>query len=592
MLGSVAVKLIRSQRRAGHLIVWERITSSKELVLQSHVRLGLKTNTGTENVGQSSTLLGQSIDDRSARWSQGRLEHEAEDAENAVEVAKILLLGLASLVGAPLDTGHHLGDEDQVDNEWRGKQRVFADIEDADGLMAAHEDLGVILVESTLVIANRWHVLDDDAVVWMLALLVQLGIGSDHIIDNIGLGDLLGAELPVRAQIHAVVVAEMVVAGNAGELDTGVDEEVDEGRLHLGLARLEVIAANVSLVLLSKLDGSRNKGVLGGTIDEWSTLENGGNSEDGRRRDFFMSFFDGLEQILGSVIDTLDEVGVTLGIGSPLNDDLVQVIRSLEVAVLPIRTELLDQLVSSIPDVFANLFYVFPGCLGSRNQVISTLFLVGSNEVWVVNGWERSHSSHFLLDKLLQGRLQDGGSVQGISQVESANVPSADNEIIGVHHWKHLVEWNINLQAGLGIRAELDRGSHEQGTIIVGFLLALFGLPAQSTAVGQDPSSDCGAIVSTPADQHDADLRDLAIDLEVVHRLLWGCKKLTIGTLSNRRSPVGVLAHNLAVSVLDIGRVDREKVTVSSCRCRAIGQGKALAIIGVRSHCRCFSSVA
>lgn len=38
--------------------------SLEELVLQSHLRVRLETNTGPEDVGQSRALLGESIDHR------------------------------------------------------------------------------------------------------------------------------------------------------------------------------------------------------------------------------------------------------------------------------------------------------------------------------------------------------------------------------------------------------------------------------------------------------------------------------------------------------------------------------------------------
>lgn len=45
----------------------------EELVLESHIRLRLKTNASTEDIGQSRTLLRQSIDHRGARRSQRSL---------------------------------------------------------------------------------------------------------------------------------------------------------------------------------------------------------------------------------------------------------------------------------------------------------------------------------------------------------------------------------------------------------------------------------------------------------------------------------------------------------------------------------------
>lgn len=45
----------------------------EELVFKSHIRLRLETNASTEDIGQSRTLLSQSIDHRSARRSQRSL---------------------------------------------------------------------------------------------------------------------------------------------------------------------------------------------------------------------------------------------------------------------------------------------------------------------------------------------------------------------------------------------------------------------------------------------------------------------------------------------------------------------------------------
>lgn len=42
----------------------------KQLVLKRHIRLGLQTNTSTEDVRKSATLFGQSVDNGSTRRSQ------------------------------------------------------------------------------------------------------------------------------------------------------------------------------------------------------------------------------------------------------------------------------------------------------------------------------------------------------------------------------------------------------------------------------------------------------------------------------------------------------------------------------------------
>lgn len=147
--------------------------------------------------------------------------------------------------------------------------------------MATEENLGVILVQGTLVVAHGRHVLDHDAVVRVLVLLVQDGVSGDHVVHDVALGDLFRAELLLRRQVLAVVVAEMVVACDRGEFDASVDQKVDQCGLHLGLAGLEVIASNERTVLLSKLDSARHKGVLGRAVDEGNLVENASHGEDG-----------------------------------------------------------------------------------------------------------------------------------------------------------------------------------------------------------------------------------------------------------------------------------------------------------------------
>ena len=95
----------------------------------------------------------------------------------------------------PGNPSHHLSDDDEVNDQRRGKQGVLAHIEETDRLMTSHEDLGIVLVQSTFVVAYSRHVLDDHGMVWMFAWLVEHAVGLNHVIYNIGLGNLLGTEL-------------------------------------------------------------------------------------------------------------------------------------------------------------------------------------------------------------------------------------------------------------------------------------------------------------------------------------------------------------------------------------------------------------
>ena len=200
--------------------------------------------------------------------------------------------------------------------------------------MATHKDLSVVLVESSLVVADGWHVLDHNAVVGMLSILVEDVIRFNHIVYDARLGDLLGAKLLLRAQVHPIIVAKMVVAGNGGELDTSADQEVNEGGLHLGLTRLEVITTNKGNVALGELNGSRHKCVLRRSIDERRFLKDARDGENRGWGDLLVPRLDSSHQIVSGIVDTFDDVGVTLSVGSPLDDDFVEIVSVFEVAIL------------------------------------------------------------------------------------------------------------------------------------------------------------------------------------------------------------------------------------------------------------------
>lgn len=407
------------------------------------------------------------------------------------------------------------------------------------GLVSAHEDLGIVLVKGTLVVGDGRHVLDDDTVVGVLVLLVQDRVGLDHVVDDVGLGNLLGAELLLGGQVLAVVVAEMVVAGNGGQLDTGADEEIDEGRLHLGLAGLEVVTTNVGIVLLGQLDGTRDKGVLGRAVDEGGLFQNTSDGKDGGRGDLLVTLLNGLEEVVRGVVDAGDDVGVALGVGSPHDNDLVEAVVLLE-----------------LTDVTAELLDVSHAGLGALENVVGTVLLVGGDEVRVVDRGEGDHVGHLLLDLRLEGRLEDLGAVHGLGQVHLANVPAANDDVVGVDHGQDVVEGDVDVLVGLGVGAELEGGGHDDGAVVVGLAGALLGLPAEVAAVGKDTGGDGGAVVAAPADQHHADLGDLAVRLELVRGLLGRRDKVAIGISLYAGGAVGVVGLDVGVSVGDVGRVD------------------------------------
>lgn len=545
--------------------------------------LGLKADTGTEDVRHCRTLFGKRVDDRSAGRSKrglGRLakillvlrrkpylKHVTKDAENAVE-ASILGVGSLSSMSLPLDAGHHFSYQDQINDERRSQERILANVEDADRLVTTKEDLGVVLIKSTLVIADCGHVLDDDSVVGVLAFLVQDSVGSNHIIDNVRLGNLLRTELLLRAEVLAIIVAEVVVAGNGGKLDACIDEEVNKSRLHLRLAGFEVITTNEGVVLLSKLNGTRDEGILRRAVDERNILQNTGNGEHGRGSHFLVAILDSLQEIVGSVVNAGQDIGKALGIGSPLNDDLVETVCSLEVI-----------------DVLADLLDVLHGSLGAWDKVVGAIFLVRSDKVRVVDAGERLDLGHLLADQRLQRRLEDFGTVHGLGQVQTANVPTTNDEIVGVDHGHEVMEGDVDILARLAVDTELGRGSHDDGTIVIGTALALLSLPLKATTVGQNTRSDSCTVVATQTDQHNTELGNVAVDLEVVEGLLGHGHILTFGILRDSRGAVGVLGLDGLVGVFNIGGIDDKEILGSSrSRNPTSTVRRTELLFGVRSH--------
>ena len=198
--------------------------------------------------------------------------------------------------------------------------------------------------------------------------------------------------------------------------------------------------------------------------------------------------------------------------------------------------------------------------LAARNHVVGTVTLVGGNEVRVVDAGQGRQSGHLLPNLVLQRGLEDLGTVHGIGHVHRANVPAADDEVIGVNHGEDLVEGDVDIFLGVSVGAQLHCGAHEDGAIVVGLLSPLTGLPGEAAAVGDDGGGDGGAVVATPADKHDTELGDLAVDLEVVNGVLGRGHELAIGTLPHIGGVIGVAGLDLGVGVSDVGRVDGEQL--------------------------------
>jgi len=368
-------------------------------------------------------------------------------------------------------------------------------VEDVDSRTTTTEDLRVVLVDSALRVADSGYILDDDDVVGMLALanrnalstdfrcLIEEAISVDHVVDNTALADLLALKLPLSRQIVAVVVAEMVVRGNGEGLDTGIDEELGKDGLEFGLTGLQIITTDERFLALSELDDTRNKGVLRSTVDEWLTLKDSGHGKEGGGRNLGVGSLDSIEEVISSVIDTRDNVTVSLSVGSPEDDNAVQLVLLLELANVS-------------ADVFQVNLLVVPG-----NQVVGASLLVSSNEVRVVDRRKGlSESGHMGGDLTLEVVVQDFGTFHGLFQGEARDIPSTKDEVIGVDHRKNVRDGYVDILASTWLGSNAHSRRAKDRADVVGLLDALLSVPDDIMTIGKNSSAQSGTIVASDTD--------------------------------------------------------------------------------------------
>jgi len=83
-------------------------------------------------------------------------------------------------------------------------------------------------------------------------------------------------------------------------------------------------------VLGGELDAAGDKGVLRAAVDERRTFEDAGDGKDCGGSNLGVAGFDGCQKICGGVVDSWDDVGVALSVGSPLNNDFFEAVILLE----------------------------------------------------------------------------------------------------------------------------------------------------------------------------------------------------------------------------------------------------------------------
>ena len=262
----------------------------------------------------------------------------------------------------------------------------------------------------------------------------------------------------------------MVVADDAQGADASFDQELSEDTLDLGLARLEVVTANEGLVLLGKLDAARNKCILWCAVDKRHTLKNATDGKDRRRRDFGVALLDALQEIFGSVIDTVNDLGIALGVGGPNDDDLVQCM-----------------LVFESLDVVANMLDMSP-LVVSGDQVVGAGRLIRGDEGGIVDGGKRLVLAEIFGDLTLNVPVEDFGTSHRGSQVEGTDIPPTEDKVIGMDHGKDRVDGGVDVIT-LGIDPKLHGRRLSDAAVVIGLDQSIFGAEVDVVTIGSDRGS-------------------------------------------------------------------------------------------------------
>jgi hypothetical protein len=133
-------------------------------------------------------------------------------------------------------------------------------------------------------------------------------------------------------KVSAVLNARTVREARETYLDTGVNEVFSEDTLNFGLAGLEIVSRDEGVLAFRKLNSSRYKCVGRTSVHVRHAFENGSNGEDGRGRNLLVRRGDGGEEVVGGVVDAVEELRVALGVGGPENDNLIEVVLGLKLA--------------------------------------------------------------------------------------------------------------------------------------------------------------------------------------------------------------------------------------------------------------------
>ena len=506
-------------------------------VFQEHVVLDGQTDARTHNVADRLALGEQGVNDRRARWHHGRLQQEAEEGEDRVHFLELF----ARDVLFQRHTLAELAEDDQVQDQRRGQQRVFARVVHGDRVLPTHEDLAGVLVHGTLAVPNVRDVLDHHGMVRVFVFLEHDPVRGHHVVDDVTLGDFFGAKLRRSTQVFPVVVPQVVVGDDADRFDPGADQEIHHDGLHLRLPTLEVVASNEDVEAFRQLDGAGHERVLRTAVDVGAVFQHGGDGKDGRRGDFRVAFLDGGQEVVGGVVDAFDDVREAFRVRGPQHDDFVQVVGRLEVA-----------------NVGADLLHLLRH--GTGFHVVRTVFLVGGNKILHVHGRHGRDFLHVRVQLALQVIVEDPRASHGVAQWHGRNVPATDDQVRRVQQRDHVFHRDEDV-VPFPVDTELARACLGDAAQKVGLVLCFFRVPLQTEFVGQNAARHSGAVVAPEAHKQDTRLGDLGLRLKnIFGGLRADDHRFSILATDHLAAFVGVVGLDIVGAVNDFVGLDAERI--------------------------------
>ncbi len=137
-------------------------------------------------------------------------------------------------------------------------------------------------------------------------------------------------------------------------------------------------------------------------------------------------------------------------------------------------------------DIFPDLIDAF--LVGSFEDIVNSVGLVGSDEVRVEDGWKWLDLLQVFFQGIDESWLQDMRSLASSVKISRVNVPTRDNEVSRVNHRHEIFDWLVNILEVVGrwvhLETNMGGGALSERTVEVWLLHSFLGFPSLVLFVG------------------------------------------------------------------------------------------------------------